>query len=155
MLARLEAEVARLADLLQHHVGALVRAVRHVRIEHVGQPLQREADLAVQPLGARLRSVSISPRSAAASASSAAVSAPVRRPAPTCLDSALRRACSSCSAVRLARRSASSASSAAGRRRQPAARQRGVERGGIGADRADVVHRLRPRPASARRSGPR
>ena len=31
MLLRLEAEIARLAMLLQHDVGGLIRAVRHVR----------------------------------------------------------------------------------------------------------------------------
>ena len=43
MLLRLEAEIARLAMLLQHDVGGFVRAVRHVRIEHVRQDFEDAA----------------------------------------------------------------------------------------------------------------
>ncbi len=72
--------------------------------------------------GARFSSPSISARSAVASASSAAVSAPVRLPWPISFASALRRACFSCSAVCAARRSASSASDLRRHRRQSAPR---------------------------------
>ncbi len=48
MLLRLEAEIARLAVLLQHDVGRLVRPIGHVRIEHVGQALQHPPDRLVQ-----------------------------------------------------------------------------------------------------------
>ena len=43
MLLRLEAEIARLAVLLQHDVGGLVRTVGHVGIEHVGQAFEHAA----------------------------------------------------------------------------------------------------------------
>ena len=45
---RLEAEIARLAVLLQHHVGGFVRTVGHVGIEHVRQAFEDAADRVVQ-----------------------------------------------------------------------------------------------------------
>ena len=80
-------------------------------------------------------------RSAAASASSADVSAPVRLPCPTSRDSALRRACFSCSAVSAARRSASCARISDDTDAQSAPRKRGIEAGRIAADGADIMHR--------------
>ena len=67
--------------------------------------------IASSSAAACVSSASMSSRSAVASASSADVSAPLRLPCPTSRDSALRRACFSCSAVSAARRSASCASS--------------------------------------------
>ena len=75
--------------------------------------LSRMRRMPASSSGTRFSRPSMSSRNAVASASSAAVSAPVRLPWPISLASALRRACFSCKAVWAARRSASSAISSA------------------------------------------
>lgn len=52
VLLRRESQLAWLTPLLEHDIGALVRAIWHVRVEDVGQPLQHRPGRAVHFRGA-------------------------------------------------------------------------------------------------------
>ena len=149
MLLRLEAEVARFAVLSQYEVGGFVGTVGDLSVEDIGQRLQDALDRLVevrralfQPfhLAAQRRGLGFQRRGIGTGALALADLARQRVAARLFfLQRGLRRP-----PVRIARQDVRR------HRCQSTPRHGRVERGPIGSDGADIVHRFSPPPVSSR-----
>ena len=150
VVARLEVELGRLADLADHHRVLLGHPFRGVGVGDVGQREQRPPQLLVDPLQLLLAATRSSPsaRRPAPSARSASSSSPAPLAAPICFESVLRSACASSTVGSSSRRRASSASTSSTPSAGAAPRQRGLDPLGVGAD--QLSGRARRPPLRAR-----
>ena len=143
MLLRLEVEVARVADLLQHDVGGFVGAVRHVGVEDIGQRFEDALDRLVQFAGAAFQTFHVAAQRGRFRFQRRRVGA------GALLLSDLARQSVAARLLILQRGQRSAAFGIEGQdfrrgRRQHAAREGSVEAGGVGANGANVMHGSAP-----------